>query len=50
MTKYVLKDYQFHYQSILRLYIKNINDNFTDSLKRMGTLLDLIHDKTYKNN
>jgi hypothetical protein len=48
--KLVLKEFDEQLNLNKAVVVKNINDNFTDSLKRMGTLLDLIHDKTYKNN
>ena len=48
--KLVLKEFDEQLNLNKAVVVKTINDNFTDSLKRMGTLLDLIHDKTYKNN
>jgi hypothetical protein len=48
--KLVLKEFDEQLNINKAVVVKHINDDFTDALKRMGTLLDLIHNNTYKNN
>jgi hypothetical protein len=48
--KLVLKEFDDKLNENKALVIKNVNDDLSDALRRMGTLLDLIHSKTYKYN
>jgi hypothetical protein len=48
--KMVLKEFDEELNVNKAVVIKHINDDFNDALKRMGTLLDLKHEQTYRYN
>jgi hypothetical protein len=48
--KLVLKEFDEQLSLNKAVIVKTINDDLADAMKRITTLLDLIHNQTYKNN